>query len=50
MSKGSKKRPTLVSNEENTLRWKLALGEITFDEYNKQYKQLKKEGKIKCRI
>ena len=33
MSKGSTRRPCQISREEETLRWGLALGKITFEEW-----------------
>jgi hypothetical protein len=47
MSKGSKRRPTLVSREQEDLQWALALGEITFKQYEERRKQLIREGKWK---
>lgn len=44
--KGDKPRPSAISREEETLRWQLAFGWITFVEYEKQYKKLKRQGKI----
>lgn len=46
MGKGDKQRPSQVSHEEELLRWKLAFGKITFDEFKRQYQQLKSRGKI----
>jgi len=46
MSKGSNRRPSQVSKEEELLRWKLAFGEIALDEFEIQYKQLKSQGKV----
>jgi len=46
MSKGSWRRPRRISREEETLRWKLAFGRITFVEFEREYKKLKKQGKI----
>jgi hypothetical protein len=45
IGKGHKKRPPQVSYEEENLRWQLALGEITPEQYGQRYKQLEKEGK-----
>lgn len=42
MSKGSGKRPTLISREEERLRWDLFLGRITRAEFDKKLKELKK--------
>lgn len=44
MGKGSKRRPAQVSEQEETLRWKLALGYITFKQYKQQRISLKKRG------
>jgi len=44
--KGSNRRPSQISKEEERIRWKLAFGEITFDEFERQYKELKKRGLI----
>jgi len=46
MSKGSNRRPSQISREEELIRWKLAFGEITFDEYEVRYRQLKSQNKI----
>lgn len=45
MSKGSKRRPTLISREEENIRWQLATGLITFKEFERKYKELKKGEK-----
>lgn len=42
----SKATPLATSREEESLRWLLAEGRITFKEYEKKYKQLKRRGKI----
>ncbi len=44
--KGSKRRPSAISREEETLRWRLAQKQITFGEYQRQYRELKEQGKI----
>lgn len=41
MSKGSTRRPRLISRQEESLRWKLAMGEITLTEFYKTLKELK---------
>ena len=46
MGKGSKRRPCLVSPEEDKIRWQLALGEIASEEYEMKYERLKQQGKI----
>jgi len=45
--KGSGRRPPQISPELEALRYDLAYGKISPAEYNKQYKQLEKEGKTK---
>lgn len=40
MGKGDKRRPVQVSRQEENLRWKLALGRITFEEYKHRRKKL----------
>lgn len=47
MGKGSKRRPSFTTREEQDLRNKYAESRITFDEFEKQYKKLMREGKIK---
>ena len=47
MGKGSKKRPTLISREEEELAWLLYQGKIDFEGYRQRYVKLLKEGKIK---
>lgn len=42
----NKATPRNISREEETIRWALAFGEITFAQFEKKYKQLQKEGKI----
>lgn len=44
--KGSNRRPSRISKEEELIRYKLAFGEMTFDEYEVRYKRLKKQNKI----
>jgi uncharacterized membrane protein len=44
--KGSLPRPCATSNEERELRYKFAYGEITKEEFDKQYEELKKKGLI----
>ena len=39
--KGDKKRPCLVSREEESLRWRLLEGEITREEFDVTLKRLK---------
>lgn len=46
MGKGSQRRPTAITPHEEELRWQLAAGEITSKEYEKRYKELKRQGKI----
>ena len=47
MGKGSKRRPSFTTREEQDLRNKYAESRIIFDEFEKQYKKLMREGKIK---
>lgn len=44
--KGDKRRLRQISREEETLRYKLACRGISFIEFEKQYEELKKQGKI----
>ena len=46
MGKGSGRRPCLTSSDEEELRYKLAQKRITFNEYEKRMKKLRKEGKV----
>jgi len=46
MGKGSTRRPPAISREHEDLQWALAYGRITFAEYERRYKELKKQGKI----
>jgi len=43
MGKGSRRRPTLISNEEAILRWAVARGElrITDAEFDKRIKEIR---------
>lgn len=45
--KGSNRRPRQTTKEEDDLRWAYFQGAIKFDEYERRYKKLLKEGKIK---
>jgi len=47
MGKGTQRRPPQITKEEERLRWKLALGKISFVEFEKKFKQLKKMGLIR---
>ncbi len=49
MGKTSKRRPCLISREEEALRWDLALGKITFAEWfaGMQMIKQKKDSKLK---
>lgn len=47
MSKGSKRRPRATTREEQNLRDLYAYGLITFKQYEKKYKALKKRGLIR---
>ena len=46
MGKGDTYRPSQISREEEELRWKYAMTDMTFTEFRKRYLQLMKEGKI----
>lgn len=46
MGKGSRRRPSSIGREEEALRWQLAFGKITFKQFERRYKELKKQGKI----
>jgi len=46
MGKGSKRRPSAISREEENLRWLLAEKKITFVEFETRYNRLLREGKI----
>lgn len=50
MGKGSQRRPCQISREEESLRWKLALGEITFHAWCAGMQELKvaKESEGVC--
>lgn len=41
MSKGSHRRPTLVSKAENDLRWKYAYSDMTFYEYEQRLRKIR---------
>jgi len=47
--KGSKRRPRLISREEEELRWQLAEGKISRVTFNKRILEMIKEGKINRR-
>lgn len=40
--KGDKQRPRQISRREYDLRWALAFGAITFEQYKKKLRELKK--------
>ena len=46
LGKGSARRPSAITREEEELRWKLANGHITFEQFEQRYKELLKAGKI----
>jgi hypothetical protein len=46
MSKNDHRRPCQVSPDEENLRWQLAYGEITEEQFAVGIEQLRKEGKI----
>ena len=45
--KTSKRRPRLITKEEDELRWRLALEQISLKEFERRYKMLKKKGLVK---
>jgi len=49
MGKGSKRRPTLITREEEELNWKRFQGLITWKEYEKKFQELKKKNLIRRR-
>ena len=44
--KGDKRRPRSISREEEDLRYKYAYGDMTFEQFERRYRELVKEGKI----
>lgn len=46
MGKGSQRRPTAITPHEERLRWKLATGIISFKEFEKRMKKLKRQGLV----
>lgn len=46
MYKGSWERPHSTSKEERDLRWMLATGYITLEEFEREYQELRKQGLI----
>ena len=44
--KGDRPRPSAISWEEENLRWLLFQKKITFKEFEKRFKKLKRQGKI----
>lgn len=49
MGKGDTRRLTQISRAEERIRWKLAFGQITFRQFEKKMKRLKKQGLVKRR-
>jgi hypothetical protein len=47
MSKGSRRRPCLISLAEEDLRWKLAFGRISESEFQSAMVRLCREGKLR---
>jgi len=45
MSKGSQRRPILITREQEDLNWKLFLGQITLEEYRVKRGKLIMEGR-----
>lgn len=48
LGKGSNRRPKQITKEEEILRWAYAFGKMNFDEFERRYNKLLKQGKI-CR-
>lgn len=46
LSANSKATPLATSQAEYDLRWRLTTGGITLKEFEKRYKELKRQGKI----
>lgn len=46
MGKGSARRPCQISREEEDLRWELAMGLITREQFEDSYRQLKIKGPV----
>jgi uncharacterized membrane protein len=44
--KGSTRRPSRISREEENLRWMLATGRIKFAQYEKRMRELRKLGLV----
>lgn len=47
MGKGSKRRPRATTREEQDLRDRYARGKMTFNQYERAYRKLMKQGLIK---
>ncbi len=45
MGKGSKKRPCLISREEENIRWALVYGKISFKKFEEKMKKIKENKK-----
>jgi len=46
MGKGSKRRPDQTTREERGLRDRYATTKMTFDQFEREYKKLMRQGKI----
>lgn len=46
MGKGSARRPCQVSREEEDLRWELAMGLITREQFDQKLRELEHAGKV----
>ena len=46
MGKGSTRRPCQIGREEEDLRWRRALGQVTVEQFEQEYAKLEAEGKI----
>lgn len=44
--KGDTRRPPLIGREEEALRWDLAFGKITCEQYDAEHTRLLRSGKI----
>jgi len=47
IGKGSNRRPRGITKEEESLRWAYAFGKMSFDEFERRYNKLLKQGKIR---
>lgn len=47
MGKGSQQRPRFISDEEWNLRWDLAYGKTTIEEFDRRLKEIKENDEYK---